>query len=143
MLVTSTQTQDHASVQSSPTPISVHNKYPAIVKFISDNDTDLFAMSETWIRPDTMSANLFEITPPGYNLYQQPQEVHRGGGLECFIKDGLDPSIVIIMYLYSAQYIHILKDSKRYFNQLFLERPAPPLKISSSRHLYIKNLLIF
>ena len=25
-------------------------------------------MSETWIRPDTTSANLSEITPPGYKL---------------------------------------------------------------------------
>ena len=47
-------------------------------------------MSETWIRPDTTSANLSEITPPGYSLYQQPREVHCGGGLGFFVKDGLD-----------------------------------------------------
>ena len=57
---------------------SINNKYPAIAKFISDNDIDLFAMSETWIRPDTTSANLSEITPPGY---QQSREVCHGGGL--------------------------------------------------------------
>ena len=73
---------------------SIQNKYPVIAKFISDNDTDLFAMLETWIRPDTTNANLSEITPSGYTLYQQPQEVCRGGGLRFFIKDGLDPSVV-------------------------------------------------
>ena len=41
---------------------SIHNKYPAIAKFISDNDTYLFAMSETWIRPDTNTTNLSKIT---------------------------------------------------------------------------------
>ena len=51
-------------------------------------------MSETWIRPDTTSANLSEIAPPGYNLYQQPREVCRGGGFGFFVKDGLDPSVV-------------------------------------------------
>ena len=51
---------------------SINSKYPAIAKFISDNDTDLFAMSETWIRPDITSSNLSEITPPGYSQYQQP-----------------------------------------------------------------------
>ena len=51
-------------------------------------------MSETWIRPDNATANLSKITPPGYSLYQQPQEVHRGGGLGFFKKDGLDPSVV-------------------------------------------------
>ena len=51
-------------------------------------------MTETWIRLDNTSANLSKITPPGYTLYQQPREVHRGGGRRFFIKDGLDPSIV-------------------------------------------------
>ena len=51
-------------------------------------------MLETWIRLDTTSANLSEITSPGYNLYQQSREVCRGGGLGFFIKDGLDPSVV-------------------------------------------------
>ena len=60
---------------------SINNKYPAIAKFICDNDTDLFAMSETWIRPDITSANLSEITPTGYSLYQQPRAARRGGGL--------------------------------------------------------------
>ena len=66
----------------------------AIAKFISDNDTDLFAMLETWIRPDITSSNLLEINPPGYSLYQQPREAHHGGGLGFFVKDGLDASVV-------------------------------------------------
>ena len=88
---------------------SINNKYPAIAKFISDNDTDLFAMSETWIRADITSANLSEITPPGYSLYQQPRVARRGGGLGFLLKmDWMHP--------------------------LFLQRPAPPLKTSSSRY---------
>ena len=72
-------------------------------------------MSETWIRPDTTIANLSEITPPGYNLYQQPREVRRGGGLGFFVKDD-------------------------WILPLFQQRPAPPLKISSSRYPFTKNL---
>ena len=78
---------------------SINNKYQAIAKFIFDNDTDLFAMSETWIRPYITSANLLEITPPGYSLYQQP-------------------------FLLKMDWMH----------PLFLQRPAPPLKTSSSRY---------
>ena len=63
-------------------------------KCFADNDTDLFAMSETWIRHDITSANLSEITPPGYSLYQQSRVARRGGGLGFFVKDGLDASIV-------------------------------------------------
>ena len=73
---------------------SINNKYPAIAKFIFDNDTDLFALSETWIRPNITSANLSGITQQGYNFYQQPCEVRRGGGLGFFVKNGLDSSVV-------------------------------------------------
>ena len=73
---------------------SINSKYPAIAKFIFDNDTDLFAMSETWIRPDITSANLSGITPQGYNFYQQPREGHHGGRLGFFVTDGLDSSVV-------------------------------------------------
>ena len=73
---------------------SINNKYPTIAKFIFGNDTDLFAMSETWIRPDITSANLSVITPPGYSLYQQPRVACRGAGLGFFVKDGLDASVV-------------------------------------------------
>ena len=71
---------------------SINNNYP--VKFITDNDIDLFAMSETLIRSDTTSTNVCEITPPGHNLYQQPWEDRLTGGLGFFFKNGLDPSMV-------------------------------------------------
>ena len=51
-------------------------------------------MSETWIRPNTTCANLSEFTPPGYNQYQQPREVHHGGRQGFFVKDGLEASVV-------------------------------------------------
>ena len=73
---------------------SIHNKYHAILKFIFDNYTDLFAMSVTSIRPDSTSANLCEITPPGHKLYQQPWEACHGEGLGFFVKNGLDASVV-------------------------------------------------
>ena len=51
-------------------------------------------ISSPCLRPDTTSANLSEITPPGYKLYQQPRAARHSGGLGFFVKDGLDPSVV-------------------------------------------------
>ena len=96
LLVISTQIQNHQTVSMSLTQTSdpsITNTLP-FAKFIFDNDTDLFAMSETWIRPDITSANLSGITPQGYNFYQQPREAPRGGGLGVFVKDGLDSPVV-------------------------------------------------
>ena len=52
-------------------------------------------------------------------FYQQPREVHHGGSMGFFVKNGLDPSVVP------------------------RKRPAPALKISSSKYPYTKNLFIF
>ena len=51
-------------------------------------------MLRSWIRPDITFANLLEITPPGYSLYQQPRVARCGGGLLFFVKDGLDAPVV-------------------------------------------------
>ena len=48
-------------------------------------------MSETWIRPDTKSANLSEITPQSVSTGTRGPH---GGGLGFFVKNGLDASIV-------------------------------------------------
>ena len=52
-------------------------------------------MSKTWIRPGTTSANLSQITLPGYNLHQQPCEGRHDGRLGFFVKDGLASSVVL------------------------------------------------
>ena len=119
---------------------SVHNKYPAIAIFISENDTDLFAMSDTWIRPDTTSANLPEITPPGYNLYQQPREVCRGGGLDFFIKDGLDPSDVPTKTCTTFENF-LLKISLHKESFYFLNIYRPPSSSTTSLFEQFQSLL--
>ena len=109
---------------------SINNKYPAIAKFIFDNDTDLFAMSETWIRPDITSANLSEITPPGYS---------RGGGLGFFVKDGLDASVVSTK-TYTTFENFLIKISKNKESFYFLNIYRPP---SSSTPAFFEHFQSF
>ena len=82
---------------------------PAIAKFISDNNTDLFAMSETWIRPDTTRSTCLrsphQVTV-SINSHKRPAVVEDWG------------------FSLKIDWMH----------PLFLQRPAPPLKISSSRY---------
>jgi hypothetical protein len=38
-------------------------------------NTDLFALTETWISPNTISAKLFDATAPGFSLISNPRPV--------------------------------------------------------------------
>ena len=119
---------------------SINNKYLAIAKFISDNDTDLFAMSETWIRPDITSANLSEITPPGYSLYQQPQVARRGGGLGFFVKGGLDASVVSTKTCSTFENF-LIKISLNKESFYFLNIYTPPSSSTSTFFEHFQSLL--
>ena len=119
---------------------SINNKYPAIAKFISDNDTDLFAMSETWIRPDITSANLSEITPPGYSLYQQPWVARRGGGLGFFNKAGLDASVVSAKTCSTFENF-LIKISMNKESFYFLNIYRPPSSSTSTFFEHFQSLL--
>ena len=73
-------------------------------------------MSETWIRPDTTSANLSEITPPGYNVYQQfPRSNKRGNmGYIIFI------SLTYYLILTRHKYKHLKKKKKKFNNVCYI-----------------------
>ena len=119
---------------------SINNKYPAIAKFIYDNDTDLFAMSETWLRPDITSANSLEIIPPGYSLYQQPRVARRGGGLGFFIKDGLDASVVSTQTCSTFENF-LIKISLNKESFYFLNIYRPPSSSTSTFFEHFQSLL--
>ena len=77
--------------------------WETLQKFISDNDTDLFAMLETWIRPCRKSPHQVTVC---INSHKWPAVVEDWG--------------------------FSLKMDWMY--PLFLQRPAPPSKTSSSRY---------
>ena len=77
-------------------------------------------MSETWIRPGTTSTNLSKITPPGYNLYQQPRKARREGGLGFFVKDA---SVVPTKVCSTFENFFKIFLNKEYFYFLNIYRP--------------------
>ena len=57
--------------------------------FIKDNNADLIAVTETWLRPEDTESFISSITPPGYKLTHAPRNVKKGGGVGFFIKEDL------------------------------------------------------
>ena len=67
---------------------SVKNKAPQIMDYILENDLDIMALTETWLRPGTIDeAVIGEMVPPGYNFFHEPRSTGRGGGVGIITRD--------------------------------------------------------
>ena len=60
---------------------SLVDKPLLIQNFMSDDKIDILALSETWLKPDSLPETLNSITPDGYSFMHVPRESGRGGGV--------------------------------------------------------------
>ena len=68
---------------------SIRNKSASFLEFVKDNNADLIAVTETWLRPEDTEGFISSITPPGYKFTHVPRNVKKGGGVGFFIKEDL------------------------------------------------------
>ena len=63
---------------------SIRNKSASFLEFVKDNNADLIAVTETWLRPEDTESFISSITPPGYKFTHVPRNVKKGGGVGFF-----------------------------------------------------------
>ena len=62
------------------------NKGDEIVEFVTENDLDILALTETWLKPEHDVAR-GDMTPAGYTLYEEPRlREKRGAELPSFAR---------------------------------------------------------
>jgi len=55
---------------------------PALIQnYIVENNIDILALSETWLKPNSLPATINSITPDGYTCMHVPRSEGRGGGV--------------------------------------------------------------
>ena len=59
---------------------SIRNKSASFLEFVKDNNADLIAVTETWLRPEDTE---------GYKFTHVPRNVKKGGGVGFIIKEDL------------------------------------------------------
>lgn len=60
----------------------VWNKVLSLKDYTLDRDTDLFALTKTWLEPgDNDGVLIEELTPTGYKFLHNPRSSGRGGGI--------------------------------------------------------------
>lgn len=62
----------------------------AVKDFIVDNDIDILAMTETWLRPGTVdSVEVGTLCPTGYRVLHVPRSHSAGGGVGIIFKNSI------------------------------------------------------
>ena len=61
---------------------SIRNKTDLLIDHLIDGDTDLLAITETWLSPgETDAKTIKDATPDGYTFAHVPRKNRRGGGI--------------------------------------------------------------
>ena len=70
---------------------SVVNKTDSLSDFISTNDFDLIALTETWLQEETPQSVIRDLVPDNYSIKHVPRPgTRRGGGVGVIYKSSID-----------------------------------------------------
>jgi exonuclease III len=70
---------------------SIRNKADVLVDYIKDNNLDMVAMTETWLKSDD-NRIIGDLTPSGFKLIHLPRQGRRGGGVGLLYKETISVS---------------------------------------------------
>ena len=69
---------------------SCRNKTLAISDQVTENDLDIMALCETWLKPSTDACVGNDLTPTGYAIKRTPRPTGKGGGVAIIHKSRLN-----------------------------------------------------
>ena len=105
---------------------SVRNKSAAFAEFVNENNTDLFGVTETWLKPDDTESFISSITPPGFNFTHIPRYGKKGGGVGFFIRENLDFKLLSTLSFQTFENISIQINSEGAQGTIFHLLYRPP-----------------
>jgi Endonuclease/Exonuclease/phosphatase family len=82
-------TLTHCNARSAASISAGINKPAVIQEHLLNHHTDLFAITETWLTPNSPQPTLNSLTPPGYSLLHNPRLTGTGGGVGLLYKSHL------------------------------------------------------
>jgi len=123
---------------------SVRNKTSDINQHISDNDLDIVAFTETWLRgDDSDQKTIGELCPAGYKFLHVPRPSKddttlNWGGVGILYKASLDIALVKNQDRFrSFEYMEVLFNSKPHsYRVIILYRPPPSEKNGLENYMF-------
>ena len=119
---------------------SVIDKSLALVDFIMDNGIDFLALSETWLKSNSLPMELNAFTPAGYSFFHNPRNEGRGGGVGFLFRSAFRFTRLNLPEFTSFELISgkLTMDSASY---IFVNIYRPPSCSASSFLLEFSTLL--
>jgi len=103
---------------------SVRNKAMIIKDYVVDNNIDVLALTETWLRPDNVDdVEIGILCPTGYRFYHVPRCHSKGGGVGVLFKDCLNINTILIERFQSFEIMDVRLRSLRAIRILIIYRP--------------------
>jgi len=81
------------------------DKPTLIQNFITDGKIDILAISETWLRPNSLPATINSLIPDGYTCMHVPRDEGRGGGVAFIYRSVFEFRQVEFPCFASAEFI--------------------------------------
>ena len=104
--------------------ISVKNKAMIMKDYVVDNDIDIMALAETWLRPgNTDDVEVGYLCPTGYRFLHVPRSHSRGGGVGVLFKDNLNINSSMCDTFQSFEFMDVRPRSLQCIRILVIYRP--------------------
>jgi exonuclease III len=123
---------------------SVNNKTIIVKDYIVQNNTDICALTETWLRKDD-DITVGDICPNGFKLpHQPPTTGQKGGGVGLLHRKSLNMKPQKLSTFYSFEYQEcFLKAQTRCVRIIVLYRPPPSDSNSMSNAIFLEEFAKF
>jgi len=69
---------------------ALEDKPSLIQNYVLENSVDILALSETWLKPNSLPATINSITPDGYTCMHVPRPEGRGGGVAFIYRSSFE-----------------------------------------------------
>ena len=103
---------------------SIKNKVMIVKDYVVDNDIDIMALTETWLRPgNTDDVEVGTLCPTGYRFLHVPRSYSRRGGVGVLFKDSLDINTSLCDTFQTFEFMDVRLRSLQCVRILVIYRP--------------------
>ena len=118
---------------------SINKKELILKDFTVENDIDIFAVTETWLRDDN-TFSLADVCPKEYYFYHIPRKNSRGGGVGVLLKQNIRMKTQPQRQFTSFEYIDVIVNcSNSSTRMVTIYRPPPSKKNQLNNTLFLEE----
>ena len=123
---------------------SINRKELSINDYVSENDIDILAITERWLRENDNEFSIAEMCPTGYQFHHVTRKYARGGGVGLLLKKNIKAKKRFQKEFSSFEYLDVILNNRNISIRTIIIYRPPPSKINNlSTSMFFKEFCIF